>query len=71
MKLQIFDVEHGSCALLTCINGTKLMIDCGHNSNSDWKPGSYLRTQGITYLDTLALYFALFPDENVHTIRNF
>ncbi|ANN94352.1 TPA: ComEC/Rec2 family competence protein [Legionella pneumophila] len=55
MKLQIFDVEHGACALLTCINGTRLMIDCGHNANSGWKPGSYLRSQGVTHLDMLAI----------------
>ena len=55
MELKIFDVEHGACALLTCDNGTRLMIDCGHNGDTDWRPGAYLRNEGITYLDMLAI----------------
>ncbi|WP_131778528.1 ComEC/Rec2 family competence protein [Legionella bozemanae] len=55
MKLQIFDVEHGACALLTCSNGKRLMIDCGHNSTTGWKPGIYLRSQGVKSLDMLAI----------------
>lgn len=55
MNLQIFDVEHGACALLTCNNETRLMIDCGHNASTGWYPGSYLRSKGITYLDMLAI----------------
>lgn len=55
MQLQIFDVEHGACALLTCDNGTRLMIDCGHNGTNQWYPGTYLRRQGVEYLEMLAV----------------
>ena len=55
MELKIFDVEHGACALLACDNGTRLMIDCGHNGDTGWRPGTYLREQGITRLDMLAI----------------
>lgn len=55
MKLQIFDVEHGACALLTCAYGKRLMIDCGHNTTTGWKPGTYLRNKGIGNLDMLAI----------------
>ncbi len=55
MRLQIFDVEHGACALLTADNNTRLMIDCGHNAKTGWKPGTYLRQQGVTSLDMLAI----------------
>ncbi|PTQ76454.1 beta-lactamase superfamily II metal-dependent hydrolase [Nitrosomonas oligotropha] len=55
MKLQIFDVEHGACALLTADNNTRLMIDCGHNALSNWKPGTYLKSHGILDLDMLAI----------------
>jgi beta-lactamase superfamily II metal-dependent hydrolase len=55
MRLQIFDVEHGACALLTADNNTRLMIDCGHNASTGWKPGTYLEQQGITTLDMLAI----------------
>jgi beta-lactamase superfamily II metal-dependent hydrolase len=54
MKLEIFDVEHGGCALLTCDNGTRLMIDCGHNATTGWYPGDHLVQHGIQYLDVLA-----------------
>lgn len=55
MNLQIFDVEHGACALLTADNNTRLMIDCGHNASTNWKPGSYLLKQGIKSIDILAV----------------
>src|SRR5437899_6685473 len=55
MKLQIFDVEHGACTLLTADNVTRLMIDCGHNAMTGWKPGTYLQRQNISMLDMLAI----------------
>lgn len=38
MKIEIFDVEHGQCAMIHCPNGKKLMIDAGHNSSRPWYP---------------------------------
>lgn len=29
MKIDIFDVGHGACSVVTCSDGRKLMIDCG------------------------------------------
>jgi beta-lactamase superfamily II metal-dependent hydrolase len=55
MQLQIFDVEHGACALLTADNNTRLMLDCGHNASTAWKPGTYLRQNGIGTLEMLAI----------------
>jgi beta-lactamase superfamily II metal-dependent hydrolase len=55
MDLKIFDVEHGACALLTADNGTRLMIDCGHNASTGWRPGTYLRQDWITTLEMLAI----------------
>lgn len=54
MKLEIFDVEHGGCALLTYDNSTRLMIDCGHNATTGWYPGNHLVRHGIGHLDVLA-----------------
>jgi len=59
--LRIFDVQHGSCALLTSTTDSGLkwqtMIDCGHKSNDRgrWFPGDYLRAQGITLIDLLII----------------
>jgi beta-lactamase superfamily II metal-dependent hydrolase len=55
MRLQIFDVEHGACGLLTADNNTRLMIDCGHNVTTRWKPGTYLKGEGIGVLDMLGI----------------
>lgn len=55
MDLKIFDVEHGSCSLLTCDDNTRLMLDCGHNGTTGWRPGQYLRGQGVSHLDMLAV----------------
>jgi beta-lactamase superfamily II metal-dependent hydrolase len=55
MRLEIFDVEHGACALLTCDNGNRLMIDCGHNATTQWKPGTHLASQGVKRLAKLVI----------------
>lgn len=55
MRLQIFDVEHGACALLTADNELRLMIDCGYNATTGWYPGTYLRQQGINTIEMLAI----------------
>ncbi|MEY4549516.1 MAG: hypothetical protein RL685_5711 [Pseudomonadota bacterium] len=55
MLLQIFDVQHGACALLSADNGRHLMIDCGHNASTGWRPGTYLRQLGLGSLEMLAI----------------
>jgi beta-lactamase superfamily II metal-dependent hydrolase len=68
MRLQIFDVEHGACALLTCDNATRIMIDCGHNATSRWYPGSYLSQQGIWQVERLAI--TNYDEDHVSGIEN-
>lgn len=53
MKVQIFDVEHGGCALVTAPSGARLLIDCGHNSTTGWRPSSHLPRLGIERLEYL------------------
>jgi beta-lactamase superfamily II metal-dependent hydrolase len=55
MELRIFNVDHGACALLLCDNGATMMIDCGHDSTTGWRPGKYLKSIGIAALDMLAI----------------
>jgi len=55
MHLQIFDVEHGACALLHCDNGNQIMIDAGHNATTQWRPGQYLRSIGRSQLHQLII----------------
>lgn len=53
MELRIFDVEHGACALLSGDNGYKIMIDCGHNGTTGWRPGTALSRIGEKELELL------------------
>lgn len=57
--LQVFNVEHGACSLLTLPvpgGGVKrILIDCGHNASSKWYPGEHLRALGVTFLDQLVV----------------
>lgn len=53
MILEIFDVEHGACALITTSGGKHILIDCGDNTSTGWEPGTALRARGITSLDRL------------------
>jgi beta-lactamase superfamily II metal-dependent hydrolase len=55
MILEIANVEHGACALITTSNGKRVMIDCGHNSTTGWRPGNALVGNGIYNLDRLII----------------
>jgi len=41
MEVHIFDVEHGDCALVLLPSGESIMIDCGHNSSTGWRPSQW------------------------------
>lgn len=53
MLLEIFDVEHGACALVTTRGGKHIMVDCGDNTTTGWEPGTTLVQRGITSLERL------------------
>ena len=55
MKIQIFDVEHGGCALVTTDTGAHILIDVGHNSTTNWRPSGYLRSLGVSQLEQLVI----------------
>lgn len=57
--LQVFDVDHGACALLTMPtqHGTRrVMVDSGHSADfhgAPWFPGRHLLDLGVKHLDLL------------------
>jgi beta-lactamase superfamily II metal-dependent hydrolase len=56
MVLRIFDVEHGACTMLAGPNDAMAMIDCGHNSTTEWRPSVFMRnTIGRSHLDYLLI----------------
>jgi glyoxylase-like metal-dependent hydrolase (beta-lactamase superfamily II) len=68
MKLQVFNVEHGACALLTDDNNKRIMIDCGHNASARWYPGSALIGAGIDRIE--ALFVTNYDEDHVSGIRD-
>jgi beta-lactamase superfamily II metal-dependent hydrolase len=68
MLLEIFDVEHGACALVTTSNGKRVMIDCGHSAATNWRPGHHLARFGISWLDRL--YVTNFDEDHVSGFPN-
>ena len=50
MKINIFDVGHGNCALVTCPNGMRIMVDCGYRSDPAWFPSVTFADQFIDLL---------------------
>jgi len=66
--LEIFDVGHGACALVTADNGARMMIDCGHRTDPYWAPGNLLRGRGVTRLEYL--YVTNYDEDHVSGICN-
>src|SRR5262245_64275711 len=53
MHLEIFDVEHGACALITTCGNRHILVDCGDNNSTGWEPGTALLRRGITEIERL------------------
>lgn len=57
--LQIFNVDHGQCGLLSVFHYSgvrRVLIDCGHSvdfQGGPWYPGRHLRNLGVDYIDLL------------------
>lgn len=47
MQVFIFDVEHGFCAAVVSPNGKLLLIDCGHNASTGWRPSAWVASLGV------------------------
>ena len=68
MILEVFDVEHGACALVTTGNGKHILIDCGDNTSRGWEPGTALRTRGIVSIERLIV--TNYDEDHVSGYRN-
>jgi len=55
MKINIFDVSHGFCAYLVADNGNVVLIDCGHNEETGFRPSTYLQHSGCTGIEYLII----------------
>lgn len=51
MRVEIFDVKHGACAMITGTNGARMMIDCGYREGDDgWYPSMQFAGERIEAL---------------------
>lgn len=53
--LEVFDVEHGACALVTAETGARMLIDCGRNVTTGWTPATELRSRDVRLLELFAV----------------
>lgn len=68
MEIEIFDVEHGGCALVTADNKRRILIDCGHNSTTGWRPSWALPRCGIHRIDLLVV--SNYDEDHVSDLPN-
>lgn len=64
--LQVFDVRHGACSLLTMPSPEgvrRILIDCGHSASGgvEFYPGRHLKALNVSHIDAL---FAMNYDED-------
>ena len=69
MEIEIFDVEHGACALVTADNRRRILIDCGHNATTNWRPSWFLPARGIDFVDRLVI--SNYDEDHVSDLPNF
>ena len=50
MRIEIFDVGHGGCAVITGPNGKQLMLDCGYGTAPFWFPSEEYRGKRLECL---------------------
>lgn len=56
MRIDIHDVGHGHCSVVTCPNGARIMVDCGYGTDPAWFPsvtynGSHIELLAFSNLD--------------------
>lgn len=55
MEIRIFDVEHGFCAYIIADNGNVMLVDCGHNQSTGFRPSDYLPARGCSGIERLVI----------------
>jgi beta-lactamase superfamily II metal-dependent hydrolase len=64
MDLRFYDVEHGDCCLILSLKNEAVLIDCGYNSTTGWKPSEGLTIQGFGSRRRLHHLILTHPDQD-------
>ena len=62
METHIFDVEHGACSAVIAPSHELLMLSCGHNSTTGWRPSTWVSQRR---LDVTCLSVENFDEDHV------
>jgi beta-lactamase superfamily II metal-dependent hydrolase len=55
VEIRIFDVEHGFCAYIIADNHNVMLIDCGYNHSTGFRPSNYLPANGCSGIERLII----------------
>ena len=53
MEIKIFNVSHGFCAYVIADNRNVMLFDCGHNSQTGFRPSEYLPLSGCSAIERM------------------
>lgn len=68
MRFTINDVGHGFCADLHHDNGNVMLWDCGHKSNPENRPSTFLRARGISTVSRL--FVTNYDEDHISDLPN-
>ncbi|MBR8838921.1 MAG: hypothetical protein DSM106950_34200 [Stigonema ocellatum SAG 48.90 = DSM 106950] len=55
LNIKIFDVDHGFCAVINTGDRHTILLDCGYNSQTGFRPAQHVFQQHDCFLDTVIL----------------
>ena len=64
MDIRIYDVEHGDCALVISRENEAVLVDCGYNATTNWRPAKGLAEQGFGLRRKLHHLILTHPDQD-------
>lgn len=64
MDIRIYDVEHGDCILLLSSQNEAVLVDCGYNTTTGWRPSEGLAKQGFGERRRLHHLIVTHPDQD-------
>ena len=65
--IHIFDVEHGACNVIETPTNKLIMIDCGHNSSTNWRPSDWILQNSFSITN---LTIANIDEDHVSDLEN-
>jgi beta-lactamase superfamily II metal-dependent hydrolase len=64
MDIRIYDVEHGDCILILSSQNEAVLVDCGYNRTTGWRPSEGLAKQGFGARRRLHHLIITHPDQD-------